>query len=104
MDLVFAEEKYSKSGQLEKVRQHFGKELLFFILIADVISQAMGAIIQTKETILLFGMNHNGARFFLERVGVLCLYQPGLSRFGQWNAFIFIILPLYATRADWKYS
>lgn len=26
MDLVFAEEKYSKSGQLEKVRQHFGKE------------------------------------------------------------------------------
>lgn len=24
MDLVFAEEKYSKSGQLEKVRQHFG--------------------------------------------------------------------------------
>lgn len=23
MDLVFAEEKYSKSGQLEKVRQHF---------------------------------------------------------------------------------
>lgn len=64
MDLVFAEEKYSKSGQLEKVRQHFGKELLFFILIADVISQAMGATIQTKETILLFGMNHNGALFF----------------------------------------
>lgn len=26
MDLVFAEEKYNKSGQLEKVRQHFGKE------------------------------------------------------------------------------
>jgi len=26
MDLVFAEEKYSKSGQLEKVRQHFGND------------------------------------------------------------------------------
>lgn len=26
MDLVFAEEKYSKSGQLEKVRQRFGSE------------------------------------------------------------------------------
>lgn len=31
MDLVFAEEKYSKSGQLEKVRQHFGKEPPFFL-------------------------------------------------------------------------
>lgn len=29
MDLVFAEEKYSKSGQLEKVRQRFGKEIVF---------------------------------------------------------------------------
>lgn len=37
MDLVFAEEKYSKSGQLEKVRQHFGKEpplILFFIFLS----------------------------------------------------------------------
>lgn len=68
MDLVFAEEKYSKSGQLEKVRQHFGKEHLFFIIvIADVISQAKGATIQTKETILLFGMNHNSALFPLKR-------------------------------------
>lgn len=33
MDLVFAEEKYSKSGQLEKVRQHFGKEHLFLLLL-----------------------------------------------------------------------
>lgn len=67
MDLVFAEEKYSKSGQLEKVRQRFGKEIFFlfffFIIIADVISQAMGEIIQTKETILLFGMNHNTTFF-----------------------------------------
>lgn len=31
MDLVFAEEKYSKSGQLEKVRQQFGKEPPLFI-------------------------------------------------------------------------
>lgn len=67
MDLVFAEEKYSKSGQLEKVRQHFGKEHLFFIIvIADVISQAKGATIQTKETILLFGLNHNSALFPLK--------------------------------------
>lgn len=41
MDLVFAEEKYSKSGQLEKVRQHFGKEpplilFYFFFLSTDV--------------------------------------------------------------------
>lgn len=52
MDLVFAEEKYSKSGQLEKVRQRFGKEHpLFFI--ADVISQAIRAVNLTKETILV---------------------------------------------------
>lgn len=31
MDLVFAEEKYSKSGQLEKVRQRFGQGFLLFI-------------------------------------------------------------------------
>lgn len=51
MDLVFAEEKYSKSGQLEKVRQHFGEEPP--LLSPDVISQEIGAINQTKETILL---------------------------------------------------
>lgn len=33
MDLVFAEEKYSKSGQLEKVRQCFGKKILFIFLL-----------------------------------------------------------------------
>lgn len=33
MDLVFAEEKYSKSGQLEKVRQRFGKEHPPFFLL-----------------------------------------------------------------------
>ncbi len=33
MDLVFAEEKYSKSGQLEKVRQHIGKEHPFLSLM-----------------------------------------------------------------------
>lgn len=33
MDLVFAEEKYSKSGQLEKVRQRFGKEILFIFFL-----------------------------------------------------------------------
>lgn len=33
MDLVFAEEKYSKSGQLEKVRQHFGKEHPLLLLM-----------------------------------------------------------------------
>lgn len=33
MDLVFAEEKYSKSGQLEKVRQHFGKERPLLLLM-----------------------------------------------------------------------
>lgn len=32
MDLVFAEEKYSKSGQLEKVRQRFGKDLFYFLM------------------------------------------------------------------------
>ena len=37
MDLVFAEEKYSKSGQLEKVRQHFWRGPSPFI--PDVISQ-----------------------------------------------------------------
>lgn len=31
MDLVFAEEKYSKSGQLEKVSQHVGKDLPFYL-------------------------------------------------------------------------
>lgn len=39
MDLVFAEEKYSKLGQLEKVRQHFGKEpplIFIFFLSTDV--------------------------------------------------------------------
>lgn len=51
MDLVFAEEKYSKSGQLEKVRQRFWKGTSPFI--PDVISQEIGAINQTKETILL---------------------------------------------------
>lgn len=30
MDLVFAEEKYSKSGQLEKVKQRFGRDLPFY--------------------------------------------------------------------------
>lgn len=48
MDLVFAEEKYSKSGQLEKVRRHVGRELPPFI--PDVIAQDRGA---QKETILL---------------------------------------------------
>lgn len=33
MDLVFAEEKYSKSGQLEKVRQPFGKEHPLLLLM-----------------------------------------------------------------------
>lgn len=51
MDLVFAEEKYSKSGQLEKVRQHFWKRTSSFI--PDVISQEIGAINQAKGTILL---------------------------------------------------
>lgn len=39
MDLVFAEEKYSKSGQLEKVRQRFGKEHppFFFLLLMSLL-------------------------------------------------------------------
>lgn len=50
MDLVFAEEKYSKSGQLEKVRQRFGKEHPPpFFFIADVISQAIRAVNLTKR-------------------------------------------------------
>lgn len=91
MDLVFAEEKYSKSGQLEKVRQHFGKEHLFFIIvIADVISQAKGATIQTKETILLFGMNQNSALFPLKSGSAV--FIPARS------------VTVWKTVTDWKYG
>lgn len=46
----------------------------FFFFIADVISQAMGAIIQTKETILLFGMNHNSTFLFFKE-WECCIYK-----------------------------
>lgn len=75
MDLVFAEEKYSKSGQLEKVRQHFGKEpplIFIFFKYWCRRSQEIEAVNQAKQTILLVWLE---PQFFLKRGRVVSLYK-----------------------------